>query len=111
MTKRENINYILALNPNDTVVADFVAHEIELLDKKAGYKSNKPTAKQIENDGIKANILRYLGTVERATVSEIVGGLGGGYANQKISALVTQLEKSGAVVKAKDKRVTYISPA
>lgn len=111
MTKRENLNYILSLNPNDTIVAEFVAHEIELLDKKAGYKSNKPTAKQVENEGIKADILAYLGTVDKATVSEIVAGLGGGYANQKISALVTQLDKVGAVVKSKDKRVTYIALA
>ena len=111
MTKRENLNYILALNPNDKIVADFVAHEIELLDKKAGYKSNKPTAKQIENEGIKADILAYLGTVERATVTDIVTALGGGFANQKVSALVTQLEKAGQVAKAKEKRVTYISLA
>lgn len=109
MTKRENLNYILSLNPNDTIVADYVAHEIDLLDRKAGYKSNKPTAKQIENEGIKADILRFLEGVDKATVTEIVAGLGGGYANQKISALVTQLEKSGAVAKVKDKRVTYIS--
>lgn len=111
MTKREFFNLISALHTDRADIVDFCAHEIELLDRKAGYKSNKPTAKQVENEGIKAKIVEYLGTVERATVTDIVGALGGGYANQKVSALVTQLEKGGVVAKSKDKRVTYISLA
>lgn len=111
MTKREFFTMISDIHSDRADIVEFCAHEIELLDKKAGYKSGKPTAKQVENEGIKANILAFLGTVDKATVSEIVKGLGGGFANQKVSALVTQLEKVGAIVKTKDKRVTYISLA
>ena len=112
MTKREFFNRIIA--DYATADADMVAqatHEIELLDRKSGYKSSKPTAKQIENEGIKGDILAYLGTVERATVTEIANGLGTGLSNQRVSALVTQLEGNGLINRNKEKRVSYISLA
>ena len=108
MTKREFFERVIATIADPDMVAH-AEHEIELLNKKAGYRSDKPTAKQVENEGIKADIAQFLGTVDRATVTEIVAGLGGGFANQKVSALVTQMEKAGLVSKVKDKRVTYIS--
>lgn len=111
MTKRENFEFIrTALADNAEIVA-FCDHELELLDRKAGYKSGKPTKSQVANMGVKDEILNVLTSGDRFTVTEIAKALGGVYTNQKISALITQLHRDGAVIKTAEKRVTYISLA
>lgn len=103
MTKKEMFaqikeNYALT----ESEVA-FIDHEIELLSKKnSGEK--KPTATQVANEGIKAEILVVLADGNGKTVTEIAKALGGEYANQKVSALVRQLVTDGKVVRYEEKR-------
>ena len=58
LTKRDHFNALLAIADvaqNQTLV-DFINHELELLAKKNS-SEKKPTAVQIANEGIKADIL------------------------------------------------------
>ena len=112
ITKRDRFNQLLTIADvkANAELVEFINHELELLDNKANRKSTKPTKAQLENENIKVDILGYLETVERATVSEITKALGD-FAPQKISALVKQLKDAGSVVRTEEKRVAYFSIA
>ena len=111
-TKREMYEVIAtAMADNEEVVA-FCNHEVELLDKKKGYKSSKPSKKTVENDGIKETILGILGESETPlTIGEINTVLDKGYSPQKVSALLGQLIKAEKVVKTYEKKVPYFGIA
>ena len=110
MTKKENfvaINAILNEIGHDEF-NDFIAHEIELLNKKAGSRSSKPTKRQIENEGIKSAITEVLSD-EGQTVTEILAQLGNpNLTNQRVSALLRQM---GNVHKEIVKGKSYFSLA
>ena len=81
-------------------------------EKKASYGgSGKPTKTQIENEVHKEEILNFLETVERATITEIMKGLPIEMSNQKVSALVKQLINDNKVVRIEEKRKAYFSKA
>lgn len=80
---------------------------IAQLDKKnASSKSGerKPTKTQIENENIKAQIIEYLCTVDRATCSEIGKALD--ISTQKCSALLKQID---GIAKVVEKGKSYFS--
>ena len=112
MTKKEMFNQILT-HLTDAAEIEFVMHEIELLEKKAGAKSGKPTANQVANEAVKAEIVEFLGGVESATIADITAGVAGleGASNQKVSALMKQLVDAGEVVKVYEKRKAFFSKA
>ena len=87
--------------------ADFIAHEIELLEKKSA--NRKSTKTQTENVGIKANILEVLDGSDGMTVSQIMPLLNGSYTNQKISSLLRQLVEDGKVRRYTEKRVAFFA--
>ena len=96
-------NEVIKANPN---FANYVAHEIELLEKKSA--NRKSTKTQAENVGIKTEILKALDGSAGMTVSQIMPLIGdGGYTNQKISSLLRQLVESGEVIRYTEKRVAY----
>lgn len=103
MTKKENFVAINALlnELGHNEFDEFISHEIELLGKKAGYKSSKPTKRQVENEAIKAAIAEVL-TDEGQTVTEIMAQLGdASLTNQRVSALLRQMSVHKEVVKGK----------
>lgn len=111
ITKREVINMMLAnaevkANP---VFVDYLTHELELLDKRAERKSDKPTKKQTENAGIMEIIKSVLACGEKMTIAEIKGADAAlsDFSSQKISALLSQMnvDKGGIVHKDYDKKV------
>lgn len=110
-TKKEMYELIKSeLSDKEDVVA-FCDHEIELLSRKRS-KSSKPTAKQIENAGIKERILAVLGESETPlTIPEVIAALGEDYTSQRISALMTQLIKGEKVIKTYEKKVAYFGLA
>jgi uncharacterized protein YidB (DUF937 family) len=63
-------------------------------------KSSKPTKTQVENEGIKAEILEFIAT-EPHTATEIANALG--YTVQKVSALLRQLGEAVDKTPAKGK--------
>lgn len=96
-------NEVIKTNPN---FANYVAHEIELLEKKSA--NRKSTKTQTENVGIKTEILKALEDSDGMTVSQIMPLVSNGvYSNQKISSLLRQLVDSGEVVRYSEKRVAY----
>lgn len=111
MTKRESFNAIRTLIADNAELVAFIDHELELLDKKNSYKSNKPTAKQMENAEVKTEIVKVLSGGKAMTITEIADSLSGDYTNQRVSALVTQLVNDGAVVRSVEKRKAYFSLA
>ena len=96
-------NEVIKTNPN---FANYVAHEIELLEKKSA--NRKSTKTQAENVGIKTEILKALEGSEGMTVSQVMPLVGeGAYTNQKISSLLRQLVENGEVIRYTKKRVAY----
>ena len=118
MTKKDFFNAIAIIVKEDKVTSEdtrqaylnFIAHEIELLDRKA--EKSKETKTQKENVGIMGAIKSALVDVGKAvTISELqaVNAEMAGYSNQKLSALLKKLVDAGEVVKTTDKKKSYFS--
>ena len=112
VTKKDRYNEIKAIVAEmgrDDLVA-FCEHELELLANKAGKKSDKPSKKQVENETIKAEILDFLGTVDRAKVGDITKALGDKVtSSQQVSALITQLKNDGKVTRFTEKKDIFFA--
>lgn len=117
ITKRDNFMALSALVSSSEVankaqLLDFIAHEVDLLDRKASKASGTVSKTAQENEGIKARIISALATAEKAlTITEFQGAFPefADYSNQKMSALFTQLVKAGKVDKTIDKKKSYFS--
>lgn len=78
------------------------------LEKRNSAKSGKPTKKQTENAEVKDVILSKLSSTEGKRCGDIAAELG--ITGQKCSALLSQLVKTGEVVKKEgEKRVSLFS--
>lgn len=113
ITKRDNLLTLRGLDEvqsNPTLVA-FIDHEIELLDKKAGYKSNAEKAKDAKNAEIHSEILDVMEAAPARLfrVSELMKLVPSlvDTSNQFASRRMMELEQAGAVRKVTEKRVTY----
>ena len=115
ITKKDNIKGLLALNEvkANKQYVDFLNHELELLEKKAGYKSDKPTAKQVENTSIKDGILAAMVKGEKYRITDMLKQFEccAELSNQRVSALVRQLLAEGKVERFEEKRVAYFALA
>ena len=115
LTKKEKfamLREIVIANGGNEMLVEFIDHEVELLTKKnAGDK--KPTANQVANESIKAEILAEMEFNKLYTCSDIVKTVGvcNGFTIQKVSPLMNQLAEAGKVIKTTDKRKTYFSLA
>ena len=102
MTKVQKFNLALSLadvqaNP---ILVEFFNAEIDLLNKKNTSASRKPTAQQIANDGVKAEIIALMADGTARTVTEImkaIPALASG-SNQRATALVRQLSDQNGTV-------------
>jgi len=101
MTYVDAINFAVEHIDNIDVIEKLQALK-ESLEKRASYKSNKPSKTQRENEGIMATILDDLaGFEEPVTVTELIANGAGleGLTNQKVSALLRKLGEAGKVQK------------
>jgi hypothetical protein len=110
MTKREMYEMIKA---NHNLSADeiaFIDHELELLAKKNSAEK-KPTAVQVANEGIKADILDGMEIGKKYTITDLMKTIPAcaELSNQRVSALVRQLVTDGAVERTEEKRKAYFS--
>lgn len=110
MTKREMFEMIKA---NHNLSADeiaFIDHELELLAKKNSAEK-KPTAVQVANEGIKADILDGMEIGKKYTITDLMKEIPAcaELSNQRVSALVRQLVTDGAVERTEEKRKAYFS--
>lgn len=114
LTKKEKFAMLKAIPAvaENPILVEFIDHEIELLTKKnSGEK--KPTATQVANESIKAEILAEMEFNKLYTCSDIVKNVEAcnGFTIQKVSPLMNQLAEAGKVIKTTDKRKTYFSLA
>lgn len=110
MTKKDVVNMMLAdeaIKANQIYV-DFLAHELELLNKKSTKKSTKDSE---ANETLKALILDVLASMESGTVSDIQKQNAdlSALSNQKVSSLLKSLVEDGQVVKDTDKKKSKFS--
>ena len=89
-TKKEMFAEIASLLSDNEEVVAFCEKNIEVLSRKRA-KSDKPSKRQIENEGIKSEIAGVLSD-EGKTVTEIVKALDNAYTSQKVSALLRQMD-------------------
>ena len=97
---------------NKTEALAFIAHEVELLEKKSAKSGATKTQK--ENVIIMEAIKTALAEVGKAvTISELQAEntTMAEYSNQKLSALLKKLVESGEVVKTTEKKKSYFSLA
>jgi DNA-binding HxlR family transcriptional regulator len=80
--------------------------------EKKNSAEKKPTATQVENEGIKKVILETLGD-KSMTISELQKENSelAEYSNQKISALLKQMVESGSIVREEIKRKAHFKRA
>ncbi len=116
MTKREMFLSIRSVEGLSAEQISFIDHELELLAKKNS-ADRKPTAKQTENDGIKATILGFMEPNKVYTITDLlkaVPGLPADMTNQRLSALMRQMynkdvanDPNFPVVRVEEKRKAY----
>ena len=110
----ETIRQILVDGGYDDSLIEFIDGRIAQTVKKNSTE-RKPTAKQLENDVFKGDILAWMdaGTVYAAgdVLKGVPSIIASGMSINRVSALMTQLVESGAVVKTVDKRKNFYSLA
>jgi predicted transcriptional regulator len=113
MTKREKFE-ILAKLPeveSNPMLAEFIAHELELLAKKNASGEGKLTASQKINEGIKAEILEEMSANPNRlySISEMIKLFKccKDLSLPKVTSLVTQLVKAECVERVEEKRKAF----
>ncbi len=97
-------------HPQSAELVAKIDNELILLAKKNSAEK-KPTAQQVQNDGIKSAILNGMEDNRLYTVTEIIKGVPecADLTNQRVSALMRQLVDAGLVKRTEDKRKAYFS--
>ena len=95
---------------------EFINERIAITEKKNanGNGERKPTKTQLENEGVKNDILNALSAVgQPTTIADLQKSSAelGNLSNQKISALLTQLVKAGSVVRTEVKGKAHFALA
>ena len=117
MTKKEYFAVLAEVVANSDMenkngALAFIAHEVELLEKKSAKSGQTKTQK--ENVEVMEKIKSALGEVGKAvTITELQAASAemAEYSNQKLSALLKKLVESGEVVKTTEKKKSYFSLA
>ena len=119
MTNKKMTNAMaleIALEVMKETDAEKYAEVIEKLDKmlvqvnKKSSANRKPTATQLENEGLREKIVEYLkNTGKRLTVSEMMKEIEGlkELSNQRVTSLATSLYKEGKIDRTVEKRKAY----
>ena len=93
---------------NGIDLIEFLNDRKDKATRKSGTKAEKP-----ENADIRTAILEYLGTVDKARISDVTKGvndiLGTDYTSNKVSAQMTKLKNDLAVVREVEKKIAYFS--
>lgn len=109
ITKAQTIQNIIDTYQVSGEDKEFLLHEIELLNKRNSYKSDKPTKAQRENAVRKEGIAAVMQDGEVYTATDIAKAMGEDWSAQRASALLKQMVEAGAVVKAEVKRRSYFA--
>lgn len=109
----EDVKVVL-LSAGREDLAEFIDGRIAQTIKK-NTAERKPTAKQLENEGFKADILAWMDADVQYSAGDVLKGVpsivDSGMSINRVSALLTQLADNGSLVKAVDKRKNFYSLA
>ena len=111
--KKDYFAELLALVEGNEELTVFIENEIALLNKKSA-SAKTPTARQIENEGLKAEIVTFLSEVDSPKcIKEIQAGIASleGLTNQRITHLLSDLVKNEVLTKEYVKKVPYFAIA
>ena len=112
LTKAQKFAMIaeLAEVKSNPVLAEFIAHEQELLAKKNSAEK-KPTATQVANEALKVAIYEGMEPNRLYTVTEVIKEIPAvaTLTNQKVSPLMNQMVNDGLLTKTSEKRRSYFS--
>ena len=116
ITKRDNINSLLAREDLTENERKFLVHELELLDKKNAYKAGKNAEKSAENEKLKDEILSIIkesgkGLATSVIASKISATSGKNITSQKVRPQLGALIADGAVENYKEKGVSLFKAA
>ena len=114
MTKREKFAMLANLPEvqKNEILREFIAHEMELLEKKSS-APKKPTTQQIANKGICEAILSGMEQGRAYTITELIKEIPecAELTNQRVSAIIRPLITESKIVRTEDKRKAYFSLA
>jgi hypothetical protein len=87
----------------------FLEGRIEQAERKGANGERKPTATQVANEGLKAEILNSMEVGVKYTITDMIKKFEccADLTNQKVSALVTQLKDADKVKKTMEGRKAY----
>ena len=109
MTKREKFAMLAEIPDvqSNEILREFIAHEVELLDKKNS-TPKKPTAQQTVNAGILEAIIKGMEPNRRYTITEMIKEIPecAELTNQKVSAIIRPA-LGKRIERIEDKRKTY----
>ena len=108
MTQRAALTYAIEnLTDAPADVVEKLNAMLTALDKKNSAE-RKPTAKQVENEGFKSDILAWMEPDATYVSADIVKGVpsvvAAGLSANRVTAMLTQLVNSGALIRETDKR-------
>lgn len=91
-------------------LVEFLNDRKEKATRKGATKTEKP-----ENAGIREAIMAYLGSVDKARISDVTKNinelLDTDYTSNKVSAQMTKLKNDGLVTREVEKKIAYFSLA
>ena len=112
MTVREGFEKARAVfaEMGDTEMVEFFDVRLEQVAKKNA-AVRKPTAKQVENEGVKVAIVEWMTEGESYSCADVVKGCPAceGMSAQRVSALLSQLHKAGQLTVTEEKRKHFYS--
>ena len=107
ITRVDALNLAIAALSDNTDAVEVLTSIRDTISKANSRKSDKPTKTQVENAGIKAQLLTHL-TREGVRCGDLAAAVG--ISGQKCSALLSQLVKDGQARKVEGaKRVTLFA--
>lgn len=109
MTKVQTIQNIIDTYGVTGEDKDFLLHEIDLINKRNAYRSDKPTKAQRENAVRKEGIYAVMEVGKTYTATDIATLMGEDWTAQRASALLKQMVEAGVVVKTTEKRRSYFA--
>ena len=110
-TKKEYFAELRNIALDNAELVAFIDHEVELLNKKSS-SPRKPSARQVENIRLKADVLATLARLgEPVTIGQIVAETPSleGLSNQRVTHLLTDLRKDGKVERTYVKKVAHFA--
>lgn len=117
MTNRKAINFVLENCDVPADVREKFEGMLAALDRKAT-ADRKPTAKQVENEGIREALVAFINANASETenggftVTELIKSVDvvADASNQKVSAILRQAILNGEIAKTSVKKHTYFCP-